>query len=230
MVERVKDSYQLNFSDEDIVAGMREFPGYVDMTPGDFLKLYRHAYDFVWQRIMTQTQAKDLMTAPVVVALASETLENTIYLMARHHISGLPVVDETGRLVGVLSEKDILRHLGVTASNTLMGLLAASLTRPLDPKDQVKHTLVREAMSTPPAQVPLTASLSDIVKIFIEGCGASKSSNPLEEAGLESALICDQPPANSPRPINRLPVVDEKGQPVGIITRHNLILALSRML
>jgi len=52
-----------------------------------------------------------VMTCPVVVVHAQATLGSMAHLLRRHRISGLPVVDDDDRLVGVVSESDLLRRL-----------------------------------------------------------------------------------------------------------------------
>jgi CBS domain-containing protein len=51
----------------------------------------------------------DLMALDLIVVRANATLEEAAELMDRHRISGLPVVDATGGLVGVLSQTDLMR-------------------------------------------------------------------------------------------------------------------------
>jgi len=54
------------------------------------------------------TVAQVMAIAPVTVR-ASASLTDAARLMDQHHISGLPVVDATGSLVGVLSQTDLAR-------------------------------------------------------------------------------------------------------------------------
>lgn len=51
----------------------------------------------------------DLMTADPIVVRADAPLAEAARLMDEHRISGLPVVDGAGRLVGVVSQTDLLR-------------------------------------------------------------------------------------------------------------------------
>ncbi|HVY92299.1 MAG TPA: CBS domain-containing protein [Bryobacteraceae bacterium] len=57
-------------------------------------------------------RARDVMTQPVVSAQTDASILEAGELMRRHHISGLPVMDETGRLVGIVTERDFLRETG----------------------------------------------------------------------------------------------------------------------
>jgi CBS domain-containing protein len=54
--------------------------------------------------------AKDVMTSPVITLRPGTPLREAAEVFLRHHISGAPVVDETGRLVGIVTEADLLRR------------------------------------------------------------------------------------------------------------------------
>ena len=56
------------------------------------------------------TNATDYMTHPVLTIGQHDTLETAINLMIERSISSLPVVDRVGRLVGILTEGDVLRR------------------------------------------------------------------------------------------------------------------------
>ncbi len=55
------------------------------------------------------TTVADIMVLDLVVVRADATLDQAAELMDRHHISGLPVVDAAGGLVGVVSQTDLVR-------------------------------------------------------------------------------------------------------------------------
>jgi CBS domain-containing protein len=58
----------------------------------------------------TGETARDLMSSPVVTISASASISAAARLMERHRVRRLPVVDEeTGRLVGIVSRRDLLR-------------------------------------------------------------------------------------------------------------------------
>lgn len=57
--------------------------------------------------------AGDVMTRPAVTLRQGASLAEAVGLMLGSGISGLPVVDEGGRLVGVLTEGDLLRRIEV---------------------------------------------------------------------------------------------------------------------
>lgn len=53
-------------------------------------------------------KAKDMMTKDVITISADATLADTIELLITKEISGMPVVDTNGEMIGIISEKDIL--------------------------------------------------------------------------------------------------------------------------
>ena len=55
-------------------------------------------------------RAHQIMTRPVFTVLPEATILEAANLMLQRHISGLPVVDATGKLVGIVSEGDFIRR------------------------------------------------------------------------------------------------------------------------
>ena len=55
-------------------------------------------------------RVKDVMTPKIISVGADETVVNAARLMLRHQISGLPVIDKEGELVGIVTEGDFLRR------------------------------------------------------------------------------------------------------------------------
>ena len=55
-------------------------------------------------------RVKDVMTRKVVSVLPRASVAEALDLMVRSHVSGLPVIDETASLVGMVSEGDFLRR------------------------------------------------------------------------------------------------------------------------
>lgn len=57
-------------------------------------------------------QVKDVMTTPAITVRGDATLHDVAEILAAQRISGLPVLDRDGALVGVISEADIIREGG----------------------------------------------------------------------------------------------------------------------
>ncbi|MEU5266574.1 CBS domain-containing protein [Amycolatopsis sp. NPDC021455] len=54
-------------------------------------------------------RAREIMTTPTFALAPSATLEEAVEMMSAHGFTTMPVVDADGRLLGLLSEEDILR-------------------------------------------------------------------------------------------------------------------------
>lgn len=94
----------------------------------------------------------DVMTATPVSVRASETLARAAHLMADRRLKRLPVVEDGGRLVGIVSRMDILR--------------AAGETFPREPSTALDHAGVRvvaEIMRTDAPTVGADADLAAVV-------------------------------------------------------------------
>jgi CBS domain-containing protein len=55
-------------------------------------------------------KVRDIMTTDPVKVTGNTHLKEAARLMVRHRVSGLPVVDEAGKLIGILSEGDFIRR------------------------------------------------------------------------------------------------------------------------
>ena len=55
-------------------------------------------------------KAKDIMTSPVVSVEPDATVLQAVRIMLQRRMSGLPVVDREGRLIGIVTEGDLLRR------------------------------------------------------------------------------------------------------------------------
>src|SRR4249920_1202460 len=58
----------------------------------------------------TLMNAADMMSSPVVTIGPEATVRDAAWTMLTHRISAVPVLDGQGRLVGILSEGDLLRR------------------------------------------------------------------------------------------------------------------------
>jgi CBS domain-containing protein len=59
-----------------------------------------------------QTKVTDVMSRDLVTLDPDQDLDEALRLMARHQVRRLPVVEEDGRLVGVVAQADVAEHAG----------------------------------------------------------------------------------------------------------------------
>jgi CBS domain-containing protein len=100
-----------------------------------------------------QMLVADLMTIDPVVVDIDASVEDATQLLQTNSISGLPVVDRAGALVGVISQTDL-----VAIMDSPVGRLIR--TRP-------SGLRVGELMTSPPVTVPLTDTLGQAARVML---------------------------------------------------------------
>ncbi len=60
--------------------------------------------------VKTELKARDVMTTEPVTVEPSATIRQLARVLEENEISGVPVVDQSGRLVGVVSQTDLIRR------------------------------------------------------------------------------------------------------------------------
>jgi CBS domain-containing protein len=143
-------------------------------------------------------QAKDLMRQPVVTITPEAPISAAIALMLERRLSGLPVVESDGRLVGIVSEGDLLRRveLGTETRRPRWLEILRGAGRAAEDFVRSHGRKVHEVMTSEPITIDPEASLADIVERMAR------------------------------HGIKRLPVI-EKGRVVGMVTRADLLRALA---
>jgi CBS domain-containing protein len=102
----------------------------------------------------TDLRVADLMTIDPVVVAVDASIEDAEELLRRHRITGLPVVDPDGRLVGVISQTDLL----YLALPSVQGLI----------RHHERGIRVGEVMSTPPVTIDGAATLVAAARLMTE--------------------------------------------------------------
>ncbi len=189
----VKISSPMEMSDQDIYEAMKEIPGYLDITPGDFKDLYKLVYRHTLQRISQAVKANDIMTRAVVTVTPDTPVKIAAELMAVKEVSGVPVIDKDNNVVGVLSERDFLSRMGGGGTKNFMTVVARCLVAKGCAALAIREKTVKDIMTSPAVTVNSHAQSLDIGAL-------------LKKKG-----------------INRVPVIDQKGRLIGIISRGDII-------
>jgi CBS domain-containing protein len=128
-------------------------------------------------------RVKDLMTTNVLAVRSSTQLKDAAALLTEHRISGLPVVDGEGRVLGVLSEGDILyKETGAKDKPGFFDRLLAVPPIGLDFK--LAARTVGEAMSAPALTIGPGRPVTEAATVMIE-----EGVNRLPVIGDEERLI-----------------------------------------
>jgi len=183
----------IRISDDDIYEAMKDIQGYLDITPKDFKEVYQLASQHTLNRIASSIRARDIMTKQVVFVEPDLPLRKVAELMGKHGISGLPVVDEQERVVGVISERDFLLKMGDSDKNNFMTVIANCLENKGCLAIPIRAQKAADIMTTPAISVKENATVLEINNVFQE------------------------------KQINRVPVVDQKDFLQGIVTRADIL-------
>ena len=152
--------------------------------------------------MVVERRVSEVMTTPVRSVSTTTPLQEAVKLMSEHHISGLPVVDESGALVGELTEQDLMvRESGFQPGPYVMLLDAVIYLRnPLNWDKEVHQVL--------------GSTVKDVMSTRTHTCGMDlplpAAARQLHEGGTQ-----------------RLFVLNGDGQLAGVLTRGDVVRALA---
>ena len=143
-------------------------------------------------------KARDVMVSPVVTVKPSSTVRDVAKLFLEHHISGVPVVDHQDKVIGIVSEGDLMHRAEIGTEQRpcwWLRLLADDQVLAADyikaHAQKVEDVMTREVVTAAP-------------------------DTPLNEV----ARLLEK------HAIKRVPIVGD-GQLVGIVSRANLVQAFA---
>lgn len=142
--------------------------------------------------------AKDLMTSDVITVRSGTGIKDVAQIMLSHRISAVPVTDDSGKLIGIVSEGDLLRR-SETGTERKRSWWLDMLASPEErARDYIRShaTHVGDVMTAKPITVTPDTGIAEIAAI-LEG-----------------------------KRIKRVPVV-ENGEVVGIVSRADLLRGLA---
>lgn len=141
---------------------------------------------------------KDIMAKDVITVKSTDTVDTCASLLFNHNISGLPVMDDEGKLVGIVTEGDLIRResriQGPAVLEILGGLIY--LDTPKKFMEELKRSmgqLVQDVMSKKLVTISPEASAEEAATLLVQN------------------------------KIKRLPVIDKTGQLIGIVSRRDIL-------
>ena len=145
-------------------------------------------------------RAHQIMTKNVIAVTPHTSIQDAAKIMLQTHASGLPVVDDAGKLVGIISESDFLRRGEIGTSRRRTAWLQFFLVPGSAAADFVheRGRKVEDVMTQDPVTVGEETPLEDLVRLMEK------------------------------KDIKRLPVMRGKAM-AGIVTRSNLLQAVASL-
>ena len=150
---------------------------------------------------MNDKRAKDIMATDVIVANKNDIIANVANLLIKEKIGGLPVVDEENKVVGIISETDIMKKESHVDSprmlNFIQGIIFLDDMKKFeDEMRAIAAYKVEDLMSKDIITVNENDTFDYVANVMIN------------------------------KSINRVPVVDENNFLKGIICRYDIIKAM----
>ncbi len=145
-------------------------------------------------------RAHQIMTRPVITVAPETTIVEAANTMLQKHVSGLPVVNEAGKLVGIISEGDFIRRSEIGTQRRRGQFLRFILGSGKEANDFVHEhgRKVAEIMTQEPLTITEDTALEEIVELMEKN------------------------------KVKRLPVIRDN-KVVGIISRANLLQAVASL-
>lgn len=148
---------------------------------------------------MAEQVARDLMTTSVHSVRRRQTLQEAAELMAAHRISGLPVVDADGHVLGMVTEADLIdehKREAAIPRTALFGIFPIPDEATIAAYEKGMKLPVEQLMSKPAVTASEETTLHEVADMMVR------------------------------RRVNRIPIVRD-GRLVGIISRGDLVRALA---
>ena len=142
-----------------------------------------------------------IMTTDVIATGPGVSVQLVARILVEHAISGVPVLDSDGRLVGIITEMDIVSHEIQVDTPTYVPFLDAIFRMPGDTSEddmrRVLATTAGQLMTTPVFSIRVDASVQDVETLMFE------------------------------RKVNPVPVLDHQDRLVGIVSRSDIVALIA---
>jgi len=156
---------------------------------------------------MKDIQVKDIMNTDVVYVKPQDSLKKIVKLLDKHNIKGMPVVNEENKVVGVVTERDILKY-----TRWIIGQPVKDLHQLFDQEEEEvaesSHAVGQRAVDVVELVANVTAETLMTGKVITE-----KKELP----------VIDLVKLMNKHDINRVPIVNERKELIGIVTRADIL-------
>lgn len=107
---------------------------------------------------------QDVMTRGVLTVQKYDSIVNVAHILTDRSISGLPVVDRNQKLLGIITQADVLSMLGVGKEHTVKDLLKYMLGERL-PERRIGDT-VGDVMTATPITIKPETNIAEAVQLM----------------------------------------------------------------
>ena len=117
--------------------------------------------------------AKDIMTTDVITISPEAEVAQAAKLLLTNRINGVPVVNDAGKLVGILCQSDLIiqqKNIPIPSLFTLLdGFIPLTSSKKLDKEvEKIAAAKVSDAMTANPVTVSPDTGIEDIAALMVE--------------------------------------------------------------
>ena len=113
-----------------------------------------------------EMRVRDVMTKDIISIEKYDSIMRVANILSEKNISGLPVVDKEKKVIGIITQADILSMVGVGREHTFKDLLKYMLGEPLP--EQKRGDSVGDIMTSPAVTIKPEANISEAVRLMDE--------------------------------------------------------------
>ena len=118
-------------------------------------------------------KAKDIMTKDIVTVTPETEIVQAAGILLKNRINGLPVVDNTGKLVGILCQSDLIvqqKRIPVPSLFTLLeSYVSLSSVKRIDKEvEKIAAITVKQAMTANPVTISPETEIEDIAGLMVD--------------------------------------------------------------
>ncbi|MBB3949219.1 HPP family protein [Aureimonas jatrophae] len=178
---------RVGITSADLDAVLSEYDALLDISRGDLEGILRQAQLRAFGRHVGRATCATIMSRDVVAVAPDASIREAFDLIRTHHIKALPVTGDDARVVGIVTQTDLLDKAAWGAKGPRLGLrhrLSLAATRGRAPNGSIADIMTAPVRTTTP-----DARLADIVRIM---AGAGLHHLPVVESDGRLAGIVSQ--------------------------------------
>lgn len=158
---------RIGFRSEDLDEVLKEYDQIIDVDRDDLVEILHRTELRSLGRRVDSTRCADVMSRDVVAVSPEASLKHALELLQMHHIKALPVTDDNARVVGIVTQTDLLDKASWKNGQPQIGFrqrLRMSLAR-----GQAPSGVVRDIMTTPVKMVEPDTTISEAIVLLADG-------------------------------------------------------------
>lgn len=146
-----------------------------------------------------QVLASDVMNSNVISVHTNTPIIEAAKIITEHNFDGIPVIDESNRLVGILTEYDLITKTSPINTSFIQQVLNDIKSKKEDIKGKnISDVTVGEIMNPEPLTMRGNATYEEVIKTFKEH-----------------------------HRVNPIPIVDSENKVIGVISRFDVLRPLN---